>query len=126
MLPFHILIFSLYECSQSVHVQGSTQGRISTEEERREKSVALKDLDYIDEKEHGMQIDDEIRQILIDTIKVDSDVLAEMKIMDYSLLLGIHELSDPSEVLVRNDDGPTFERDSGGLRSINRDGTPGK
>eukprot|EP00656_Telonema_subtile_P013210 TRINITY_DN1669_c0_g2_i1.p1 TRINITY_DN1669_c0_g2~~TRINITY_DN1669_c0_g2_i1.p1 ORF type:complete len:876 (+),score=250.00 TRINITY_DN1669_c0_g2_i1:69-2696(+) len=106
-------------------LKGSTQGRISTPEERKENSVALKDLDFKESPEDAMMLSSENAKLLEETIKSDSELLAEMQIMDYSLLLGIHRLEDPSCELPRDEGAPPFERDAGGMRSVNPDGSPG-
>jgi 1-phosphatidylinositol-4-phosphate 5-kinase len=75
-----------------------------------------------------------------DQIASDSVFLAEMKIMDYSLLIGVHGI-DPLQVPGYNGHGEVegcnhyigdekevalslFKRDDGGFRGMNDDGTP--
>merc|ERR1739848_954568 len=92
--------------------------------ERKENSVALKDLDFLD-SDDAMRLAPDTAQLLNETIAADIQLLAEMKIMDYSLLLGIHKLEDPNCTLPTDLNAPPFERDAGGIRSVNHDGSPG-
>merc|ERR1712228_1169337 len=69
-------------------LKGSTQGRRATKAERK-KGAILKDLDWIDEKKK-IKIGSDRAKLFKDQLKKDTYWLRAEKIMDYSLLVGIH------------------------------------
>ena len=68
--------------------KGSTQGRRATKAERK-KGAILKDLDWVDE-EQKIKIGPQRAKLFKDQLKRDTQWLRTEKIMDYSLLVGIH------------------------------------
>jgi len=71
-------------------LKGSTQGRRATKAERK-KGAILKDLDWVDEGKK-LKIGRERAKLFKDQLKRDTQWLRTEKIMDYSLLVGIHYL----------------------------------
>merc|ERR1712154_660372 len=69
-------------------LEGSTQGRRATKAER-ERGDILKDLDWIDDGKK-INIGPRRAKLLKDQLKKDTLWLRLQKIMDYSLLVGIH------------------------------------
>eukprot|EP01083_Nonionella_stella_P288276 980995_1 len=69
-------------------IKGSTQGRRATKGERK-KGAILKDLDWIDENKK-IKIGPIRAKLFKDQLKRDTHWLRGEKIMDYSLLVGIH------------------------------------
>jgi 1-phosphatidylinositol-4-phosphate 5-kinase len=60
--------------------------------ERQKSSPTYKDLDFIDHHPEGIGLEADTYAALIKTIQRDCRVLESFKIMDYSLLVGIHNL----------------------------------
>merc|ERR1712154_623894 len=69
-------------------LKGSTQGRRATKAERK-KGAILKDLDWVDEGKQ-IKIGPQRAKLFKDQLKRDTQWLRTEKIMDYSLLVGIH------------------------------------
>jgi len=77
------------EIHRRYDLKGSWVGRV-TPLEKRDPHVALKDVDYQQANEK-IRISQDRREHLLAQIRRDSEFLASNNIIDYSLLLGIHE-----------------------------------
>jgi 1-phosphatidylinositol-4-phosphate 5-kinase len=64
----------------------------ASKSEKSKRSPTYKDLDFIDHHSEGIFLESDTFNALIKTIQRDCRVLESFKIMDYSLLLGIHNL----------------------------------
>lgn len=73
-------------------LKGSTYKRLASRQERNKPSPTLKDLDFNEEYPNGIILDPKTYDILTDIIKRDCLVLESFKIMDYSFLIGIHNV----------------------------------
>ena len=75
-------------------MKGSKQGRRTKKkpDDVIDPSVALKDLDFDDDKQK-ISVDPEVKEALIKQIEIDVALFKRLEINDYSLLLGIHELT---------------------------------
>ncbi|XP_022221662.2 phosphatidylinositol 4-phosphate 5-kinase type-1 alpha isoform X6 [Drosophila obscura] len=73
-------------------LKGSTFKRKANKAERSKKSPTYKDLDFMEQHPNGIFLEAETYSALIKTIQRDCTVLESFKIMDYSLLLGVHNL----------------------------------
>jgi len=80
-----------YEIHRRYDLKGSWVGR-HTPPDKYDPSVAQKDVDFQDAGE-CVRIGEERRSQLLKQLEVDSNFLASQGIIDYSLLLGIHEIS---------------------------------
>ncbi|KAA0714312.1 Phosphatidylinositol 4-phosphate 5-kinase type-1 beta [Triplophysa tibetana] len=72
-------------------LKGSTYKRRASRKEREKSCPTYKDLDFVDMHE-GLYFDPETYNALMKTLQRDCRVLESFKIMDYSLLLGVHVL----------------------------------
>ncbi|XP_059401235.1 phosphatidylinositol 4-phosphate 5-kinase type-1 beta-like [Carassius carassius] len=72
-------------------LKGSTCKRRASRKERAKPSPTFKDLDF-QEMHEGLYFDADTYSALMKTLQRDCRVLESFKIMDYSLLLGIHVL----------------------------------
>ncbi|XP_061656588.1 phosphatidylinositol-4-phosphate 5-kinase, type I, beta a isoform X2 [Syngnathoides biaculeatus] len=72
-------------------LKGSSYKRRASRKERTKSSPTFKDLDF-QEMHEGLWFDVETHSALMKTLQRDCRVLESFKIMDYSLLLGIHVL----------------------------------
>ncbi|CAH8439060.1 unnamed protein product [Dicrocoelium dendriticum] len=86
LLPSSVKIHEKYD------LKGSTHNRRASEKELAKSSPTLKDLDFRERNPHGIWLEAETYDALIKTIEQDCLVLESLQIMDYSLLLGIHNL----------------------------------
>ncbi|KAG2462895.1 PSMD4 ATPase, partial [Polypterus senegalus] len=73
-------------------LKGSTYKRRASAKEREKKLPTFKDLDFINDIPDGLFLDSDMHNALCKTIQRDCLVLQSFKIMDYSLLVGIHNL----------------------------------
>ncbi|XP_006902442.1 PREDICTED: phosphatidylinositol 4-phosphate 5-kinase type-1 beta [Elephantulus edwardii] len=73
-------------------LKGSTYKRRASRKEREKPSPTFKDLDFLQDMHEGLYFDTETYNALMKTLQRDCRVLESFKIMDYSLLLGIHVL----------------------------------
>ncbi|OCT97860.1 hypothetical protein XELAEV_18010092mg [Xenopus laevis] len=78
-------------------LKGSTYKRRASRKEREKSSPTYKDLDFLQETPEGLYFDPETYSALMKTLQRDCRVLESFKIMDYSLLLGVHVLGSTSK-----------------------------
>ncbi|PRD25763.1 UNVERIFIED_CONTAM: Phosphatidylinositol 4-phosphate 5-kinase type-1 alpha [Trichonephila clavipes] len=86
LLPSYITMHEKYD------LKGSTYKRKASKSEREKSSPTYKDLDFMERHSEGILLEAETYNALIKTITRDCRVLESFKIMDYSLLVGIHNL----------------------------------
>uniref|UniRef100_A0A1B6LKU7 PIPK domain-containing protein n=1 Tax=Graphocephala atropunctata TaxID=36148 RepID=A0A1B6LKU7_9HEMI len=86
LLPSSITIHQKYD------LKGSTYKRKASKSERQKRSPTYKDLDFMEHHQEGIFLEADTYTALIKTIQRDCRVLESFKIMDYSLLVGIHNL----------------------------------
>ncbi|KAJ8036712.1 Phosphatidylinositol 4-phosphate 5-kinase type-1 alpha [Holothuria leucospilota] len=86
LLPSHL------KMHQKFDLKGSTFKRKSSKYERTKSSPTLKDLDFLEEIPDGLHLDAHTYNALTKTLHRDCRVLESFKIMDYSLLVAIHNL----------------------------------
>ncbi|VDN58148.1 unnamed protein product [Dracunculus medinensis] len=87
LLPQSITMHEKYD------VKGSTYKRLASKHERAKPSPTLKDLDFVSEHPKGLILEASAYDALMKTISRDCLVLESFKIMDYSLLVGIHNMA---------------------------------
>lgn len=87
-----------YEIHRRYDLKGSWVGRHTPPGAEFDPSVALKDVDFKQANE-SIRIGEERRQILVAQIQKDSKFLCENNIIDYSLLLGIHDISATTAIV---------------------------
>ncbi|MBN3317143.1 PI51C kinase, partial [Atractosteus spatula] len=73
-------------------LKGSTYKRRASKKEREKSSPTFKDLDFMQDLQDGLMLDIDTYNALVKTLQRDCLVLESFKIMDYSLLLGVHNL----------------------------------
>ncbi|PWA25299.1 hypothetical protein CCH79_00005171, partial [Gambusia affinis] len=71
-------------------LKGSTYKRQASKKEREKSKPTFKDLDFLSDVPEGLTLDQEMYNALVKTLQRDCLVLESFKIMDYSLLLGVH------------------------------------
>ncbi|XP_037644374.1 phosphatidylinositol 4-phosphate 5-kinase type-1 gamma-like isoform X1 [Sebastes umbrosus] len=74
-------------------LKGSTYKRRASKKEREKSKPTFKDLDFLNDVPEGLTMDQDTYSALVKTLQRDCLVLESFKIMDYSLLLGIHNKS---------------------------------
>lgn len=86
ILPSYIKMHEKYD------LKGSTYKRKASKSERAKSAPTLKDLDFMDTHPEGILMEKDTYEALVKTVQRDCRVLESFKIMDYSLLVGIHNL----------------------------------
>ncbi|XP_021798804.2 phosphatidylinositol 5-phosphate 4-kinase type-2 alpha isoform X4 [Papio anubis] len=100
---------------------GSTVAREASDKEKAKELPTLKDNDFINEGQK-IYIDDNNKKVFLEKLKKDVEFLAQLKLMDYSLLVGIHDVerAEQEEVECEENDGEE-EGESDGTHPV---GTP--
>uniref|UniRef100_A0A8C9EZY8 Phosphatidylinositol-4-phosphate 5-kinase type 1 beta n=1 Tax=Pavo cristatus TaxID=9049 RepID=A0A8C9EZY8_PAVCR len=93
-------------------LKGSTYKRRASRKEREKSNPTFKDLDFLQDMHEGLYFDSETHSALMKTLQRDCRVLESFKIMDYSLLLGIHILTSN----MREKEGESSQNASDGKR----------
>ncbi|CAH1715162.1 unnamed protein product [Chironomus riparius] len=86
LLPSSIRMHLKYD------LKGSTYKRKANKSEMKKKSPTYKDLDFMEHHPNGISLEADTYAALIKTIQRDCRVLESFKIMDYSLLVGVHNM----------------------------------
>lgn len=86
LLPSDVRMHEKYD------LKGSTYKRKANKSEKSKSSPTYKDLDFMEIHPNGILLEADTYNALIRTIQRDCRVLESFKIMDYSLLVGIHNL----------------------------------
>ncbi|XP_051980490.1 phosphatidylinositol 4-phosphate 5-kinase type-1 gamma isoform X1 [Xyrauchen texanus] len=73
-------------------LKGSTYKRRASKKEREKAKPTFKDLDFMQDMPDGLMLDTDTYSALVKTLQRDCLVLESFKIMDYSLLLGVHNI----------------------------------
>ncbi|XP_066153764.1 phosphatidylinositol 5-phosphate 4-kinase type-2 alpha isoform X2 [Euwallacea fornicatus] len=81
-------------------LKGSTVDREASEKEREKELPTFKDNDFVNDQ-MKVYIGEEAKAKLMETLTADVDFLTKLHLMDYSLLLGIHEVERGEEELQR-------------------------
>lgn len=88
LFPPHMDIHSTYD------VKGSTVGRITTEDDKKgNPRGTLKDLNWLNSQQY-LKFSDVKKAAFLEQVQKDVELLAMLRIMDYSLLLGIHNMHE--------------------------------
>jgi len=98
-------------------LKGSTVDREASDKEKQKKEPTLKDMDFLNDRAK-IKIGEEAKGKLLETLTADVEFLTKNDIMDYSLLLGIHDtkqaVEDEREQELEEDEEEDEEYDSGG------------
>ena len=126
---YFVVMGNVFPIDKPVHerydLKGSTRGRITSEAEREDPHVVLKDLDWIRVGRKLHLGADKKRRLLVQ-IKKDCALLERLEVIDYSLLVGIHRAS-VSKQPSRERESSRFYKVASGTKSTPTvgDGAPG-
>jgi len=85
-----------FEIHRRYDLKGSWIGRATPGKEDLDPSVALKDVDFKEANE-SINVGLEVKEKLIQQIENDSAFLRDNNVIDYSLLLGVHNIGMPKK-----------------------------
>ncbi|XP_026829284.1 phosphatidylinositol 4-phosphate 5-kinase type-1 alpha isoform X11 [Ooceraea biroi] len=97
LVAMNNLLPSIIKMHQKYDLKGSTYKRKASKLERSKSSPTYKDLDFIEHHPEGIFLEADTYSALVKTIQRDCRVLESFKIMDYSLLVGIHNLDQAAK-----------------------------
>ncbi len=86
----HLRIHTKYD------LKGSTVDREASQKEREKSHPTFKDNDFLNDGAK-IHIGEEARAKLLETLAADVEFLTRLHIMDYSLLLGVHDCERASQ-----------------------------
>ncbi|XP_051163386.1 phosphatidylinositol 4-phosphate 5-kinase type-1 alpha isoform X7 [Leptopilina boulardi] len=130
LVAMNNLLPSAVKLHQKYDLKGSTYKRKASRSERAKSSPTYKDLDFMEHHAEGIFLEADTYSALVKTIQRDCRVLESFKIMDYSLLVGIHNLDQAAREKVEEqrlsasaeDDAGEYVCDSGGFLQAERRG----
>ncbi|NXS77289.1 PI51A kinase, partial [Erpornis zantholeuca] len=91
-------------------LKGSTYKRRASQKEREKVFPTFKDLDFMQDVPDGLFLDSDMYNALCKTLQRDCLVLQSFKIMDYSLLVAIHNLDQAQRERAAGNSGWDRER----------------
>eukprot|EP01114_Cavostelium_apophysatum_P019059 TRINITY_DN6029_c0_g1_i1.p1 TRINITY_DN6029_c0_g1~~TRINITY_DN6029_c0_g1_i1.p1 ORF type:complete len:580 (-),score=140.04 TRINITY_DN6029_c0_g1_i1:43-1782(-) len=97
-------------------LQGSTVGKTVDESERGDE-ISLKDLDFV-HYYNGIRVSSDERNAIIKALEKDCEFLSSHKMVDYSLLLGVHSPNDTSAGAAASNSTATSQNASGQQEEI--------
>jgi len=101
MIVMKNVLSSRVKVHKKYDLKGSTVQREASDKEKRKENPTFKDNDFVKDNVK-IYLDDEIRAEFLTTLKSDVEFLASLKLMDYSLLVGIHDSDKAEEELSDN------------------------
>ncbi|XP_077484417.1 phosphatidylinositol 4-phosphate 5-kinase type-1 alpha-like isoform X10 [Amblyomma americanum] len=113
------LLPSVVPMHQKYDLKGSTYKRKASKHERGKRSPTFKDLDFLEHHPDGILLEADTYNALIKTIQRDCRVLESFKIMDYSLLVGIHNIDQAARE--RTEQQPPGAKEEAKLNSAGSD-----
>ncbi|KAM9439338.1 phosphatidylinositol 5-phosphate 4-kinase type-2 alpha isoform 3-T3 [Clarias gariepinus] len=99
-------------------LKGSTVSREASDKEKTKELPTYKDNDFINDGQK-ICIDEENKKMFLEKLKNDVEFLAQLKLMDYSLLVGLHDVErgeqeQPEEEVEENEGGEEEGAESDG------------
>ncbi|XP_043546382.1 phosphatidylinositol 5-phosphate 4-kinase type-2 alpha isoform X1 [Chiloscyllium plagiosum] len=105
-------------------LKGSTVAREASDKEKAKELPTYKDNDFINDGQK-IYIDENNKKMFLEKLKKDVEFLAQLKIMDYSLLVGIHDVERAEqEEMEFEDEEEEGESDGAGAHTTGSCGTP--
>lgn len=106
-----LVVRNVFSTQKIVHtkydLKGSSHGRMATQFEKQKKVPTLKDMDFRWEG-RKLCVGDEMKNIFMDKLKHDVQLLSSLRLMDYSLIVGIHECSPVTHEELPSDMNPEY------------------
>ena len=108
-----VIMNNLFPPHRDIHqvfdLKGSTIGRDFREEDlQKNPRVTLKDLNWLRRDLH-LEFDSRIKEVFIEQMRRDVVLLQRLQIMDYSLLVGIHDLTKGNDENLRENTLQVFQ-----------------
>ncbi|XP_069770720.1 phosphatidylinositol 5-phosphate 4-kinase type-2 alpha isoform X2 [Narcine bancroftii] len=105
-------------------LKGSTVAREASDKEKAKELPTFKDNDFINDGQK-IYINEDNKKMFLEKLKKDVEFLAQLKIMDYSLLVGIHDVEQAEQDEIEfEDEEDEGESDGAGGQMTGSGGTP--
>jgi 1-phosphatidylinositol-5-phosphate 4-kinase len=91
MLVMRNIFGGKYNIHKKYDLKGSTVQRQASEKEKSKQLPTLKDNDFLEEN-YKLMLPADAKAQLMKLLKADTEFLTKMHLMDYSLLLGVHDI----------------------------------
>ncbi|CAO0793077.1 unnamed protein product [Mucor circinelloides] len=120
----HFVVMSnVFPPSKDIHetydLKGSTLGRLLPEEEIRKNPFAvMKDLNW-EKRQRKLKLGPQKRKLFISQLVRDVTLLSQLNIMDYSLLIGVHDMLRGNKDGIRDTTLQTFQPDTKSVQRRN-------
>jgi 1-phosphatidylinositol-5-phosphate 4-kinase len=132
---YMVVMRNVFSAHMRVHkkydLKGSTVDREASEKEREKSLPTLKDNDFLVDQ-LKIYIGEEAKEKLLETLAADAEFLARLNIMDYSLLLGIHDLDlgaeeedEVQEMAEEEEDEDEYDSGGSGGNALTPPDSPG-
>uniref|UniRef100_A0A668TE87 Phosphatidylinositol 5-phosphate 4-kinase type-2 alpha n=1 Tax=Oreochromis aureus TaxID=47969 RepID=A0A668TE87_OREAU len=98
-------------------LKGSTVAREASDKEKAKELPTYKDNDFINDGQK-IYINEENKKMFLEKLRKDVEFLAQLKLMDYSLLVGIHDVERAEQEEVESEENEAEEEgesDGGGI-----------
>lgn len=105
---YFVVMRNVFSAHLTIHkkfdLKGSTVDREASDKELEKHLPTFKDNDFISQRK-SIKVGDEAKEKLFKILQHDTDFLKKLHIMDYSLLVGIHDknLADEEQQVAQND-----------------------
>ncbi|KAF9316519.1 Phosphatidylinositol-4-phosphate 5-kinase [Linnemannia elongata] len=111
-----VVMGNVFPPNRDIHetydLKGSTLGRaISDEELANNPRATQKDLNWVN-RNRKLELGPEKRHLFVEQIKRDVELLSRLNIMDYSLLIGIHDIARGNKDNIRDNTLKVFHPDT--------------
>ncbi|KAF9381587.1 Phosphatidylinositol-4-phosphate 5-kinase [Mortierella sp. AD011] len=111
-----VVMGNVFPPNRDIHetydLKGSTLGRaISDEELASNPRATQKDLNWVN-RNRKLELGPEKRHLFVEQLKRDVELLARLNIMDYSLLIGIHDIERGNKDNIRDNTLKVFQPDT--------------
>ncbi|ORY97082.1 hypothetical protein BCR41DRAFT_314706 [Lobosporangium transversale] len=111
-----VVMGNVFPPNRDIHetydLKGSTLGRaISDEELNNNPRATQKDLNWVN-RNRKLELGPEKRHLFVEQMKRDVELLARLNIMDYSLLIGIHDIERGNKDNIRDNTLKVFHPDT--------------
>ncbi|GMT28299.1 hypothetical protein PFISCL1PPCAC_19596 [Pristionchus fissidentatus] len=120
LLVMNNLLPQSIEMHEKFDLKGSTYKRLADSKERGKAHPTLKDLDFMEGHSEGFHLDRHAYDTLMMTLSRDCLVMQSFKIMDYSLLVGVHNMDAGN-----SNGGPRFSEGDRSEDEIDNEDEPG-
>jgi len=108
-----------FDVDRKYDLKGSWVGRRTPASQKADRKVTLKDLDLVEGADR-IRVDAPTKERLMASLRRDTAFLEHHHIIDYSLLVGFHQVSEAELAAPVKTSGPFFKRFHGGLLSVDR------